>query len=63
MKRKPRFSNLKKNGDNVWNEKTVVFDKRYQVSATFFTVKKIPSRVDAALPNIIYEGILNIFNK
>ena len=31
----------KKIGDNVWNEQTVTFDKRYQVNVTFFTVKNV----------------------
>ena len=29
-----------------------MFDKRYQVSVTFFTVKHFPNSVDAAMPNI-----------
>ena len=28
-----------------------MFDKRYQVSVTFFTVKHFPNSVDAAMPN------------
>ena len=28
-----------------------MFDKRYQVSVTFFTVKNFPNSVDAAMPN------------
>ena len=31
----------KKLATNVWNEQTVTFDKRYQVSVTFFTVKNV----------------------
>ena len=30
-----------------------MFDKRYQVNRTFFTIKKFPSRVEAAMPNRI----------
>ena len=30
-----------------------MFDRRYQVNRTFFTVKKFPSRVEAAMPNRI----------
>ena len=30
-----------------------MFDKRYQVQRTFFTVKNFPNSVDAAMPNII----------
>ena len=41
-----------KNVINVWNEQTVMFDKRYQVGVTFFTVKHFPNSVDAAMPNI-----------
>ena len=40
-----------KNVINVWNEQTVMFDKRYQVHRTFFTVKHFPNSVDAAMPN------------
>ena len=28
-----------------------MFDKRYQVQRTFFTVKHFPNSVDAAMPN------------
>jgi hypothetical protein len=28
-----------------------MFDKRYQVQRTFFTVKNFPNSVDAAMPN------------
>ena len=28
-----------------------MFDKRYQVGVTFFTVKNFPNSVDAAMPN------------
>jgi hypothetical protein len=28
-----------------------MFNKRYQVQRTFFTVKHFPNRVDAAMPN------------
>jgi hypothetical protein len=28
-----------------------MFDKRYQVKRTFFTVKHFPNSVDAAMPN------------
>ena len=28
-----------------------MFDKRYQVNRTFFTVKHFPNSVDAAMPN------------
>jgi len=28
-----------------------MFDKRYQVSVTFFTVNPFPNSVDAAMPN------------
>ena len=28
-----------------------MFDKRYQVHRTFFTVKHFPNSVDAAMPN------------
>ena len=28
-----------------------MFDKRYQVGVTFFTVKHFPNSVDAAMPN------------
>ena len=28
-----------------------MFDKRYQVHRTFFTVKNFPNSVDAAMPN------------
>jgi len=45
------FRIKKKIGDNVWNEWTVMFDKRYQVHRTFFTVKHFPNSVDAAMPN------------
>ena len=31
-----------------------MFDKRYQVSVTFFTVKNFPNSVDAAMPNNVY---------
>ena len=30
-----------------------MFDKRYQVSVTFFTVQNFPKCVDAAMPNKI----------
>jgi hypothetical protein len=30
-----------------------MFDKRYQVQRTFFTVKNFPNSVDAAMPNNI----------
>ena len=29
-----------------------MFDKRYQVQRTFFTVKHFPNSVDAAMPNM-----------
>ena len=45
------FELKNKIGDNVWNEQTVMFDKRYQVHRTFFTVKHFPNSVDAAMPN------------
>ena len=31
-----------------------MFDKRYQVHRTFFTVKHFPNTVDAAMPNKVY---------
>ena len=46
------FELKNKIGDNVWNEWTVMFDKRYQVHRTFFTVKNFPNSVDAAMPNM-----------
>ena len=35
-----------------------MFDKRYQVSVTFFSVKNFPKCVDAAMPNIIHAYLL-----
>ena len=35
-----------------------MFDKRYQVNRTFFTVKKILNRVDAAVEISIYMSCL-----
>jgi hypothetical protein len=35
-----------------------MFDKRYQVQRTFFTVKHFPNSVDAAMPNNIKYYIL-----
>ena len=43
----------KKNVDYVWNEYTVMFDKQYKVSVTFFSAKFFPKCVDAAMPNNI----------
>ena len=39
-----------------------MFDKRYQVKRTFFTVKHFPNSVDAAMPNTIkYSSNNKIF--
>ena len=38
-----------------------MFDKRYQVHRTFFTVKHFPNSVDAAMPNKVSIGfVLNL---
>ncbi|MDA9261602.1 hypothetical protein N9P82_00890, partial [bacterium] len=39
----------------------VMFDKRYQVGVTFFTVKHFPNSVDADMPNKVSIGfVLNL---
>ena len=38
-----------------------MFDKRYQVGVTFFTVKHFPNSVDADMPNKVSIGfVLNL---
>jgi hypothetical protein len=38
-----------------------MFNKRYQVQRTFFTVKHFPNRVDAAMPNNKLSERLRIY--
>jgi hypothetical protein len=41
-----------------------MFDKRYQVQRTFFTVKNFPNSVDAAMPNkIIHQEFIYYLRK
>ncbi len=43
----------------VWNEQTVMFDKRYQVHRTCFTVKNFPKCVD--LKNLLsFTNVINL---
>ena len=39
-----------------------MFDKRYQVGVTFFTVKHFPNSVDADMPNKVSIGFVLKFD-
>ena len=38
-----------------------MFDKRYQVHRTFFTVKHFPNSVDAAMPNMQDVEVIKLY--